>query len=196
MTDINPLPTKKNNFPVVAAVTLLVLAATFFGYRYAIKPDSSTTPPPPPVSTDQKYSNDSLGISFTYPKDFYAVEDLDRKVVNIRNAKDIPADDSANFQTIGVSYDSNAAAYENAIPSLNGSKRIDIQVTGGTIRLYTYQNPSYPDRTLAMAFFTGKYAFTVNMGWNAYDPSQDEATREANEVALIKKLVPTIVISK
>lgn len=201
MANIKPLAAKKNNFPIIAVVTLLILVVAVFGYIYVAKPDAeptpTPTPTPTPVVTDQKYSNDTLGVSFTYPTGFFAVEDLNRKVINVRNTQDLPTEsETANFQSIGISYDKDAAAYESVVSGLKGSQKTEVVVSGGTVRLYTYQNPSYPDRTLAMAFFSGKHNFTVNMAWSAYNSSQEEATREANEVALIKQLVPTIVISK
>jgi len=191
---------------LVSAVALfLALGAAILQYRrldnhmpYATpRPTPTVSPSPTPSPSQQEYSNASLGIAFAYPSGFSAVDDPANTAIHVSNAKDEP-DGSypANYQTISVSYDNNAASYENVVAGLKGSKRTEIPVSGGTVRFYTYQNPAYPARTLAMAFFSGKHAFTVNMVWNAYDSSEGEAAREAGEVVLIKGIVPTLIISK
>jgi hypothetical protein len=200
---------RKSTIALYGAALLLIIGAGL-GLALRNKPVASTvvttptpsaspavTATPLPSPSGQLYPDTGLGISFRYPDGYYAVEQPAKKEVEISNYRDLAAGTTPpDYRTVGISYDSNSASYESNISGAKGAALTSVPVSGGTVRLYTYQNPSHSDRTLAMAFFSGKYSYSITMGWDAYNSTQDEANREAAEVALIKQVAPTIVLSK
>lgn len=174
----------------------LVLAVSAYAAYLSLYPAVPPQTHNNPSALEQTYSNPSLGISFRYPTGYYILEDTARNRLNIQNVnQELSGIPDADFRNLEIRYGA-SAAIESDTSNLPDSQEQDIKATGGTIYFYTYPHPKNTAWTIGEAFWFSKIPFSASFLWNRVDgTSQAEGDREREELALLKEILPTIVIT-
>ena len=209
---------KKSNLIIYSVAVILIIGLAIFlwkgYYSNSITPANSPTsiadvtnspqaslsPSPTPTPTTSPigatYSNTSLGITFQYPQGYYVIEEPANSRLEIQNeSQQLTGIPDSTYRDIELEYGANALD-EAGAKSQPGVQENVIAAQGATIHLYTYPNPNTSSFTIAEAFWSGKTPFSLSILWDRTSTSQAEGSQEADEVSLMKEILPTMVVSK